>query len=388
MSVSPNYGLYKATVANNADPLSLTRVTVLIPQVLGAAESAWAVPSSPTNRVPPVGQVLWVQFSGGDVTRPVYAPLGLLKIDASQILAGSITADLLSATAIDGKIITGAVFRGTNYETNSSGTFVYSGTPAHGNLIASIAPVPGVDAYGNFYGAGLVSYDEATNFTFSQLLAGALTLGNLGGAGEPDTANAGKLVAALTGIPNSVTLRSPTNVVITDPVQLTVVSGHPLTGTGQPGTPYVELLDAVAASPADLHISGNLIKTNVAGSTETWHAPAYATNWGSSTTFAGVTGYTALQLRLDTEDNVWLYGCFAAGATLPGNTIFTLPPGFHPVTGRGTVSVTQRSGANTTRGTLQVNSDGTVLAVPTLGVTVAANDTFIVNGKVPLGNIA
>jgi hypothetical protein len=98
MSSNPVLGLFMGTVANNTDPLQQTRVTLYIPQILGTAESAWAVPSSPTNRVPEIGQVLWVQFSGGDITKPVYSPLGLLEIDASQIKAGGITADRIDAT--------------------------------------------------------------------------------------------------------------------------------------------------------------------------------------------------------------------------------------------------------------------------------------------------
>jgi hypothetical protein len=80
MSAEPIVGLYRASVANNQDPLNEARVTLLIPQVLGNAESAWSVPSSPTNTVPPVGQTVWVQFSGGDITKPVYSPLGIKAV--------------------------------------------------------------------------------------------------------------------------------------------------------------------------------------------------------------------------------------------------------------------------------------------------------------------
>ncbi|MFE9525232.1 phage baseplate assembly protein V [Streptomyces sp. NPDC006631] len=80
MSAEPMLGMYRGSVSTNQDPLNEARVTLLIPQVLGDAESAWAVPASPTNTVPPVGQTLWVQFSGGDITKPVYSPLGLKDI--------------------------------------------------------------------------------------------------------------------------------------------------------------------------------------------------------------------------------------------------------------------------------------------------------------------
>ena len=49
------------------------------------------------------------------------------------------------------------VFDGTNFVINSAGQFFYSGTPAAGNLIASIAAASGTDAYGNPYIGGLGS---------------------------------------------------------------------------------------------------------------------------------------------------------------------------------------------------------------------------------------
>jgi hypothetical protein len=79
--------MYRASVANNQDPLNEARVTLLIPQVLGNAESAWAVPASPTNTIPPIGQTVWVQFSGGDLTKPVYNPLGI-KETQDQVDSG------------------------------------------------------------------------------------------------------------------------------------------------------------------------------------------------------------------------------------------------------------------------------------------------------------
>ncbi|MDX3260703.1 phage baseplate assembly protein V [Streptomyces sp. MI02-2A] len=91
MSAELVTGMYRASVANNADPLNEARVTLLIPQILGNAESAWAVPASPTNTVPPVGQTVWVQFSGGDITKPVYNPLGIKDVQ-DQLDTGQVDA--------------------------------------------------------------------------------------------------------------------------------------------------------------------------------------------------------------------------------------------------------------------------------------------------------
>jgi hypothetical protein len=95
MSADPVLGMYRASVANNQDPLNEARVTMLIPQVLGNAESAWASPASPTNTVPPVGQTLWVQFSGGDITKPVYSPLGIKDVQDQVDHLGDGSTDVL-----------------------------------------------------------------------------------------------------------------------------------------------------------------------------------------------------------------------------------------------------------------------------------------------------
>lgn len=80
MSTDPVLGMYRASVADNQDPLNQARVTLFVPQVLGDAESAWASPSSPTNTVPAVNATVWVQFDGGDLTKPVYSPLGIKTV--------------------------------------------------------------------------------------------------------------------------------------------------------------------------------------------------------------------------------------------------------------------------------------------------------------------
>lgn len=57
------------------------------------------------------------------------------------------------------------------------GLFVYSGAPAVGNLIASIAPAAGTDPYGNGYGQGIESQLSGTTVTLN---GGVVTFG--GGA--------------------------------------------------------------------------------------------------------------------------------------------------------------------------------------------------------------
>lgn len=75
-------------------------------------------------------------------------------ITSGKIAAGAITAATIAAGAIDGKTITGAT---VITQSATGGLFVYSGTPATGNLLVSIAAQAGTDPYGNAYPQGISS---------------------------------------------------------------------------------------------------------------------------------------------------------------------------------------------------------------------------------------
>jgi hypothetical protein len=200
--------IYPATVANNVDPLGQYRVTLYVPQILGTAESAWALPIQPTDTVPPVGATLWVHFSGGDITKPVYTPLDVVVqfIDAGVIKTGTINAINISGGTITGSTITGTTINGstitsTNFATGVSGwsinkngsaefnnigirgstttqglMLMYNGSPAAGNLVLSISPVAGVDAYGNAYVAGEGLYGVKGTVTAKSVIGSTAVL--------------------------------------------------------------------------------------------------------------------------------------------------------------------------------------------------------------------
>ena len=85
-------------------------------------------------------------------------------------------------------------FQGTLFVINSSGAFFYSPTEAAGNLIASIAPANGTDAFGNAYVHGIASYGGGIDL---ELFSNALSWGNAADApfikpsifGTPSAAN-------------------------------------------------------------------------------------------------------------------------------------------------------------------------------------------------------
>jgi hypothetical protein len=62
--------------------------------------------------------------------------------------------------------ISGTTFSGTDFTINSTGAFFYNGTPAAGNLIFSISPAATTDAYGNKVLAGSVTYNGSNAVAF------------------------------------------------------------------------------------------------------------------------------------------------------------------------------------------------------------------------------
>lgn len=73
------YGLYRATVLNNIDPMQIGRVQVIVPDVSNIIPSSWAMPCVPiagkqmgTFVMPQVGAGVWVQFEQGDPDFPVW----------------------------------------------------------------------------------------------------------------------------------------------------------------------------------------------------------------------------------------------------------------------------------------------------------------------------
>jgi uncharacterized protein involved in type VI secretion and phage assembly len=73
------YGLYRATVLNNIDPMQIGRIQVIVPDVSNIIPSSWAMPCVPiagkqmgTFVMPQVGAGVWVQFEQGDPDFPVW----------------------------------------------------------------------------------------------------------------------------------------------------------------------------------------------------------------------------------------------------------------------------------------------------------------------------
>lgn len=75
------FGKYRGLVRDNMDPENLGRIKALVPEVLGdSVISTWALPCAPYSgdgegqfMIPPVGTGVWIEFEGGDVSRPIWS---------------------------------------------------------------------------------------------------------------------------------------------------------------------------------------------------------------------------------------------------------------------------------------------------------------------------
>jgi uncharacterized protein involved in type VI secretion and phage assembly len=74
------YGKYRGMVVNNIDPMTIGRIQVQVPDVLGPLLSSWAMPCFPVTgkqmgfwAIPQIGTGVWVEFEQGDVDHPIWS---------------------------------------------------------------------------------------------------------------------------------------------------------------------------------------------------------------------------------------------------------------------------------------------------------------------------
>lgn len=74
------YGKYRGLVTINVDPQNRGRLKALVPDILGAVPSSWALPCAPYAgttsgffALPPIGAGVWIEFEAGDVSRPIWS---------------------------------------------------------------------------------------------------------------------------------------------------------------------------------------------------------------------------------------------------------------------------------------------------------------------------
>ncbi len=74
------YGKYRGYVSKVADPLNLGRIQARVPRLLGDTPTDWAMPCSPYAGpdqglfvIPELGAGVWIEFEGGDLSRPIWS---------------------------------------------------------------------------------------------------------------------------------------------------------------------------------------------------------------------------------------------------------------------------------------------------------------------------
>jgi uncharacterized protein involved in type VI secretion and phage assembly len=74
------YGKYRGVVVDNNDPQQLGRLKAHVPEVLGEADSGWALPCVPyagdgsgQYTIPEPGTGVWIEFEAGDPSRPIWS---------------------------------------------------------------------------------------------------------------------------------------------------------------------------------------------------------------------------------------------------------------------------------------------------------------------------
>ncbi len=74
------FGKYRGTVTDNNDPDKMGRIKANVPSVFGEEmDSGWAFPCVPFGgdgeghlTLPSVGSRVWIEFEGGDISRPIW----------------------------------------------------------------------------------------------------------------------------------------------------------------------------------------------------------------------------------------------------------------------------------------------------------------------------
>lgn len=270
--MQPNFdALYRSIVTANVDTSGAGKIKVQCPQIAGMAEIRSAEPVNPGMPVPAVGSIVWVGFSGGDMTKPYYmANKDYLTLD-----------------------------------TNGSNLIAVSPTKGTSNDGAQFILVSGVDG------------------------------ANTGGA-----------------------------------------------------VPHVTFRDVNGTTFVDLHLSGNVIPVDNAGNVLHWQTPTMQTGWATGPASGGGS-FPPLQWRYGDADDVWVFGSFHATIASPTSLIATGFPHINivgPLGGVGVMAGMPRvAGGNATMGGY-LNDTGQMRSQT--APTISINDTFIVNSRVPLGNLS
>ena len=245
------------------------------------------------------GTITATELSTGSVTS--------IKINAGAITAAKIQAGTIFAGIVDGTTISGAQFLAHG---SSGEILIYQGTPASGNLVASISALATTDSFGNTIQAGIAFYSLSGNGGYIVLQNDAIT------GGQPvirmgSTAHSGV---------NAATLELNVD-------ELDII------GPGGGTSAQLALLSTGVFSIAgSIFSNGGTAALPSFIQTDTWHAFTLLLSTVAGTDGNGTT-YTP-SYQLDAFGNVRLKGVVKApaGGLPANNTWATIPAAYRPGT--------------------------------------------------------
>lgn len=264
----------------------------------------------------------------------------------------------------------------------------YSGPPALGNLIESVSATAGVDAFGNTYLAGVVSYNNGGSVV--QLHGGQINFGDTPG-GVPTLANGSRIIDTAFG--GGLTIQSGKTAVKPSRAQTVMnagVSTAPLPNYS--GNPTMSIADSLRLSAIIVDVMGAMEWNNAAGGTPGWITPAFAAGWANN----------SLMVRVDVEDNiVWVGQFHYTGANITaagGQVITTAVDAEHRPAASWRIPMahlTSTSVVKNVDSVVTINSTGTLSVFWGDGMTgtvhdvdgLATGDLFSFNAVIPRGNL-
>lgn len=216
---------------------------------------------------------------------------------------GNLIVSIATAAGVDpygnvypqGLNVTQGQISGNDYIINAAGIFIYSGTPAAGNLIISMAGAAGVDAFGNAYPEGIdvkLGTISGTTISSSSFMGTDFIINANGIWMYSGTPAFGNLTTALVN-PNGTTIdpfgnTSPAGYSSQDPIFLGPFSATPISSSGI-ATLYSTNGDLQVVDGADLEPYGTqrrslVVNANIpiTGAAGAWQAIAQTSVAGAA----------------------------------------------------------------------------------------------------------
>ena len=202
-------------------------------------------------------------------------------------------------------------FYGTEFIINDAGAFFYSGTPASGNLLVSIAPAAGTDTFGNAYNAGFYIYGS-----------GGQRIGLVEVGGQSILQLTPSSVAQLTAHP--LALCGAINPGLANEYMWTLLtSGKSNSNADAAIQLFGESADGTIPAKEVFEFGGVIAATLTAAgfSVDTWNNITPQNGWAAY----GFGRYRRM------PDNTVLVELDLTDSAATANTMFTLPAGYQPV---------------------------------------------------------